>query len=286
MTQPPFQPDPAHACAALVRRHDPERHWLAMLAPEPGRAALMALFALNHELAKTREVVSEALLGQIRLQWWRDSLDGLYAGSPRRHEVIDALASAIAAHGLPKPALVGLVDAREQDLAETAPADLAALLGYCRETGGQLFGLGGLCLGVRDGATAEALVRVGTAWALIGLIRAIPFHASQRRVFLPTAVVERVAADLGQVFEMRPHDGLARAVAALAAEAEDLIARARATPGADRTRGLPILLGARLLDGHLRRLNRAGCDVFAGPVQNPPPLRVAGLVWGRAIGRY
>src|SRR3546814_19441352 len=59
------------------------------------REHLFALYAFNHEVAKTAEVVSEPMIGRIRLQWWRECLDGIYDGAARQHEVVQPLAEPI-----------------------------------------------------------------------------------------------------------------------------------------------------------------------------------------------
>ena len=64
------------AIAALVRRHDPDRFLTALFAPPERRDALLTLYAFNHELARAREVVSEPPLALIRLQWWREVVEG------------------------------------------------------------------------------------------------------------------------------------------------------------------------------------------------------------------
>ena len=46
-------------CGETVRKHDPDRFLLSMFAPPESREALWALYAFNHEIAKTREVVTE-----------------------------------------------------------------------------------------------------------------------------------------------------------------------------------------------------------------------------------
>src|SRR3546814_13116142 len=56
-------------CGALVERHDPDRYLASLFAPEAQREDLFALYAFNYEVAKTAEVVSEPMIGQIRLQW-------------------------------------------------------------------------------------------------------------------------------------------------------------------------------------------------------------------------
>src|SRR5947208_3175404 len=78
------------SCMDTVRRYDRDRFLLGLTVPAKRRAALWALFAFNHEIAKTREVVSEPTLGLIRLQWWRDALDQLYQGNILQHEVLTA----------------------------------------------------------------------------------------------------------------------------------------------------------------------------------------------------
>src|SRR6266700_4185448 len=84
--------------AALVRRHDRDRFQTALFAPADRREALFALYAFNYEIARVRESVTQPMLGQIRLQWWREVVDRAYsAAPPRQHEVALALAALIRA---------------------------------------------------------------------------------------------------------------------------------------------------------------------------------------------
>ena len=103
------------AIAALVRRHDPDRFLTALFAPPDRRDALLTLYAFNHELARAREAVSEPPLALIRLQWWREVVEGAH----RRHEVAEPLRAAIEAGELDRGDLLALIDARE---AEAEPA--------------------------------------------------------------------------------------------------------------------------------------------------------------------
>src|ERR1700744_5701241 len=97
------------AIAALVRRHDPDRFLTALFAPPDKRDALLTLYAFNHELARAREVVSQPPLALIRLQWWREVVEG----PQRRHEVADPLRAAIEREELDRDDLLALIDARE-----------------------------------------------------------------------------------------------------------------------------------------------------------------------------
>src|SRR5512133_1430733 len=79
--------------AALVRRHDRDRFQTALFAPAARREALFALYAFNYEIARVRETVTQPMLGQIRLQWWRENIAAAFAGDAiRHHPVVEPLA--------------------------------------------------------------------------------------------------------------------------------------------------------------------------------------------------
>src|SRR6201984_811294 len=68
--------------AALVRRHDHDRYQTVLFAPAARREALFALYAFNYEIARVRESVTQPMLGQIRLQWWRENIGAAVARGP------------------------------------------------------------------------------------------------------------------------------------------------------------------------------------------------------------
>ena len=187
------------AVGALARGADYDRYLSALFAPiGRSREALFALIAFNHEIARIPEAVSEPMLGRIRLQWWREVVDAAYAGEPaRRHEVAVPLTDAIRAWNLDRAPFDALLDAREGDLEEGGPADLAALERYAGATGGALAALMLQASGANAGAALEAARQVGTAWALVGTIRAAPVAAAQGRVTLPADLLAEagIAAD-------------------------------------------------------------------------------------------
>ena len=72
------------------------------------RPHLFALYAFNFEIARVRDSVREALPGEIRLQWWRDALQGEARGDVRANPVAAALDDTIVRFRLPRQALVDL----------------------------------------------------------------------------------------------------------------------------------------------------------------------------------
>ena len=67
----------------MIRRHDRDRFQTALFAPAARREALFALYAFNYEIARVREVVTEPMLGRIRLEWWRENIAAAFANGSR-----------------------------------------------------------------------------------------------------------------------------------------------------------------------------------------------------------
>ncbi|MDJ0951567.1 MAG: phytoene/squalene synthase family protein [Alphaproteobacteria bacterium] len=248
--------------AQHVRAYDNDRYLCALFAPADRREHLFALYAFNLEVAKTRETVSESMIGEIRLQWWREAVAGIYAGTPRRHEVVEALAAAVRAHDLTRELLDALIDGRAFDLEDRPPGDMPELLSYAAATSCGLNRLALEVLGVRTDEAVEAADAVGMAWALAGLLRAMPFHARAKRLYLPADLVASTGLDLRDYFELRPTEALARAAEMLASRAHEKLAEARALRRRVPRPALPTLLPAILADRWLARLARADHNPF------------------------
>ncbi len=274
------------ACGALVERHDRDRYLSCLFAPEAEREQLFALYAFNQEVAKTAEVVSEPMLGQIRLQWWREALTGIYDGNPRHHEVVEPLARAVEAKRLPRDLLEAVIDAREFDLEAEPPADMAALRVYAEGTSTTLLRLALKILAAEDSASEAAAEHLGQAWAYLGLLRALPLHARQKRSYLPADLCAEAGVDLQDVFELRASPALNSVAGVLLDKAAEHLSAARSVPGRVPRKALPALLLARFADLYLQRLRRAGGDPFAAAAQVPAPGRVWRLAWGNWRGRY
>jgi NADH dehydrogenase [ubiquinone] 1 alpha subcomplex assembly factor 6 len=271
-------------CAALLRRHDADRYLTALFAPGERREALFALYAFNLEIARMREAVSEPMMGLIRLQWWRDAIAEIAQGKVRAHEVVRPLAAAVTAHGLSLPLFERLIAARERDLDAEPPADLASLVAYARESSGTLTELALEILGKPSQAQREAGQAAGIAWSLTGLLRAVPFHASQRRVYLPADLLREAGMTAGQLIERGFQPAVKPVINAVADEAGRWAAKVRAAGVVSRS-FLPAFLPVTLADLYRRRLAAAGFNPFDGRVQQAPPWRIWRLALHWLLGR-
>jgi phytoene synthase len=272
--------------AADLRHHDRDRYQTALFAPADRQPALFALYAFNYEVARIREVVREPMLGQIRLQWWRDALDEIYAGEkPRHHDVVEPLAEAIRTHHLSHAHFDALLDARMQDIDAEPPATLDALETYAENSSARLVLLALEVLGIADADAQDAARGVGIAFALAGLLTAAPFHARARRLYLPRELTERNNVDLERsLFALKSSPALAASAQAIAERAVEHLTAARQKRGTIPRSALPALLPAILAARRLRALNARRYDLMAPPHEDH--LQSLRLGWAVLRGRY
>jgi 15-cis-phytoene synthase len=176
------------ACARTVRKYDPDRYFSALFAPADKRSFLFALYALNHELAHVAESVREPMIGEIRLQWWRETLEGTRAGKPRPHVVARAMAATFAACHLRSELLDAIIEARSFDLNRGPFTDDASRDAYLDATSGNLMRLASRILGAEHDALAH---EAGLAYGLAGLLRN---QAVRGRQILPDATSAKADA--------------------------------------------------------------------------------------------
>ena len=178
------------ACAGIVEKGDPERFRAIMAAPLAARHILFPLYAFNVEVTRAPWVTKEAMIAEMRLQWWRDALEEIAAGGTvRKHEVVDALAAVLDAQGA--LCLDGLIAARRWDIYNDAFEDQAHFDDYIDATSGHLLWTGARLLGATDDVrTRDFAYGVGIA----NLLRAIPALEDQGRKPLINGTTDGVRA--------------------------------------------------------------------------------------------
>lgn len=190
--------DPFAVCEETVRRHDPDRYFAALFAPEAARRHLFALYALYYELVHAARAAREPMLVQIRLAWWRETLEMARAGRTRDHAVSQALRETLAAVDLPQTLFEQIIEARmprEQPFATAAEAEI-----HADATVGALMRLAARALGApADGSVRDAAIAYGLAGQTGGEFRSVDtaavaraYFRTARRMKLPRAALPAV----------------------------------------------------------------------------------------------
>ena len=273
----------AYAHCSVVARESERDLWLsALFAPEAARPHLHALAAFDHEIARVRSVTREPLAGEMRLAWWRETLDGSRAEEARGHPIAGAVIDTIETYRLPRTLFENAIAARQFDLYDDAMPTLHDLEGYCGETCSSLFQLAALILaGGRDVGAADASGHAGVAFAVTRRLLALP---TSRASFLPRDVLERHGVSLSDLDERRAGPGLTAALHEMIAAAGAHLAKAESHLEALPAEVAPAFVPLGVVRLGLKRARRAAAAPFAQIAEAPVWRRQIAL-WAWARGR-
>ncbi|WP_417685837.1 phytoene/squalene synthase family protein [Roseibium sp.] len=266
----------------LVYDQDRDRYLSSLFAKEETRRGVLALYAFNVEIARVRELVSDPLPGEVRLQWWRDFLEGTAHGSANANPVAAALAETIETYRLPRAPLTAMIDARVFDLYNDPMPSLNDLEGYCGETASALIQLG--CLVLNRGEetdTAEIAGHAGVAYGICGLLRALPWHAGRGQTYLPADVLSRHGVDTATVLKGQMTPELGSALGEMREHVRHHLGRVRARVAEIPSHIAPAFLPLALVEPFLKRMEKPGFDPFRSPVELSQ-LRRQWILWRAA----
>ena len=255
----------------------------ALLAPPRYRGDLITLAAVFGELARIPLQVSDATLGEIRLQWWRDALT---SDARSGHPVADA---ALALNPrLPKPLaelIAPFIEARAAELyAEPFPT-AEAFDAYVMAPEKAAFATRAALLGVQpDHSPDQSAAPFDAAARTLGLVRTcvrLPHLFAKGRYPLGA---ERLGStgDSDAIDEHR----LRAAMSGLINEAATAWialrpSLRRISPDLGR-----VMVPVALAGPYLRAIQQPGCDVLRD-VADPSPLERSTKLWLAArLGRF
>ena len=253
----------AEFCADLVRSHDFARYASTLFVPAEQRRALLAVYAFNVEISRVRELVSQPLPGEMRLQWWTDMLTGAGHGGVEGNPVAAELNLAIRNGRLPVELLSRLVDEHQFDLYNDPMPTMAALEGYVQDTTSALFSLGARVAGWQSPDIEHLARHAGLAQGIAQVIAALPLDASRRQLFVPQQLLESHGSGIEEVFAGKEAPKLRAALRQLIGEARGHLDSAlRLLPGAS-PQVRPVFLPLAEVSRDLERMARADTDLFS-----------------------
>lgn len=259
-------------CMNLARERDFPAYAASLFVnPEP-RRAFNALAAFNAEVAHVRDHITQPLPGEIRLQWWRDTLVGARTDDSDANPVVAELQHAIAKYDLPIEMLTRLIDAHVFDVYDDPMPDIAALEAHCRDTSAAMFKLRAKILGASLSDVTRIADHAGIAEGLVDVMFALPKHAARRQLYLPADLMNLKGAVAEEIFMRHVNSPLKDVLAHLRDEArtqlDAAIATLRDSPRAVRPAFLPLAQ----VQKNLERLERTE------PFEPPLPSRL-GILW-------
>ena len=259
-----------------TRLHDRDRFLCSIFAPKGAREGLFTVLAFNIEIAKTREMVRENLIGEIRLQWWRDVIELIFNNPSDiniNHLVAGELATVIEKFTLSRSFFDLLIDARSRDLVDSPLENEADLKRYSYETSSTLCKilLEILCPidKVLSSSEVEAAESVGMAWALTGILRASTTLAKQKRVLIPKTLMKEFGFNNAEFYGQNATNGILEATAYIVDLARTEIAHARRLLKDNiNRRYIALLLQASLAELYLNKIEFVKFNPFSTRIED------------------
>lgn len=252
-----------------LRDTDRDRYLACLLAPEDKRGALAALYAFNAELARIRDLVHEPLPGEVRMQYWRDLLEGQAHGSSAANPVAAELLATIEQYRLPTQTLIDMIDARIFDLYDDPMETRGTLEGYAGETASALIQLASLVLSPQDARrSADAAGHAGVAQAIAGQLLLMPLHRRRGQLYLPLEILTATGLDRDTFLAGEDKVRISAAIEAFAGLGREHLAKARAA-GPIAPLVFPAFLPVVLAEPVLKRAQKLGAKLFDQPFQSP-----------------
>lgn len=264
---------PLPYCGEQIRQYDPDRFLLSLLVPAEKRPAIWAACAFAHEIARTQDVTTDSALARIRLQWWRQTIEDIYAGKNARTNgpLAEDLAAGIKKHSIPNILCMNLIQEHEYFLETGTPETIEDLQNMaCAQT----LPLDKIIRQITGDAIPDhPLSNVSSCYSLIKLMRSVPYHIQNRRPCLPETLLKEHNLTHAKLHDFDCRDRLAPIILRVL----DQVAPYRNT-GSRYYNAVAKL--TQLYTAQIRKLNG---NVFLPSMAAPPPFKALRVTYAALL---
>jgi NADH dehydrogenase [ubiquinone] 1 alpha subcomplex assembly factor 6 len=230
------------------RQSDYDAHLIQRFVPSRVRDVYLALRALNLELVRLPEVVSNPTIGQMRMQFWRESIDKTFAGAPPAepicillHRALEDLrerAQSRSAASSMKFWVQRVIKTREKHMDNRPFVSLSALEDYGENTYATLMYATLAALPMQSMHMDHLASHIGKAAGIVAVLRGVPVLAAPQRpsggrgrepvLLLPLDVLAEAGVREEDVYRQGPNaEGFQDAIFTVATRANDHLITAR-----------------------------------------------------------
>ncbi|KAI1811491.1 squalene/phytoene synthase [Poronia punctata] len=185
-------------CVAQLRQSDYDSYLIRNFVPKSKRDAYDAFRALNLELVRLPELVSNPAIGQLRMQFWRDAINNTFVGRPPKEPIMILLSDVLSrlgetstsSRGSPSSLkfwLFRLLNTRERHMDNRPFATINALEDYAENTYATIMYSTLAALGINSMNMDHLASHIGKACGIAAVCRGIPvLSMPSRAVKSPT----------------------------------------------------------------------------------------------------
>lgn len=252
--------------------------------PTDKRQAITAFYAFCREVDDVVDECHDPGVAQAKLEWWRQELDRLYAGSPN-HPVTRALQVAVEGYSLPREQFEEIIDGMAMDLTQARYPDFKALRLYCHRVAGVVGEISARIFGASEHNTLKYAATLGLALQLTNIIRDVGEDARRGRIYLPQDELAKFQISEAEIIGCQPSPGFREMMEFQYRRARDTYDQALALlPTADREAQRPGLVMAAIYRTLLEEIRNDNYPVLEARTVLPPlrKLWIAWRAWIRA----
>lgn len=240
-------------CQRQIQHSDYDAHLIQRFVPARVRDVYLALRALNLELVRLPEVVSNPTIGHMRMQFWRESIDKTFAGTPPAepicillHRALEDLrerAQSRSAASSMKFWVQRVIKTREKHMDNRPFVSLSALEDYGENTYATLMYATLAALPMQSMHMDHLASHIGKAAGIVAVLRGVPVLAAPQRppdgskgigrgrepvLLLPLDVLAEAGVREEDVYRQGPNaEGFQDAIFTVATRANDHLITAR-----------------------------------------------------------
>ena len=273
--------NPHDYCQDRAAKSGSSFYYSFMFLPPEQRQAITALYAFCREVDDVVDECHDVSLAQIKLEWWRQEVERIFAGTPT-HPVGFALQDVLRRFKLPQEQLLEIIDGMAMDLSQTRYLDFKGLQLYCYRVASVVGLLSVEIFGYENRQTLKYAHDLGVALQLTNIIRDVGEDARRGRIYLPIEDLQRFGVLAKDILEARYSDAFRELMVFQAERAEQFYEQAFAQlPAGDRKAQRPGLVMAAIYRTLLREIAADGFQVLDRRISLTPVRKVwiAGSTW-------
>jgi phytoene synthase len=273
----------AHVDVAACMSRDTSFYYSFLVLPPRKRRAIIAVWDFCRAVDDAVDEVPANADACGQLAMWRVELDACYSGTPSTAQGA-ALQPYIREFNLPREPFEELIAGVAMDLEYSRYPTFEALSEYCRRVASMV---GLVCVeifGYQDPRARAYAINLGMALQLTNIVRDVAPDLARGRVYLPAEDLARFGVTEHMLAEGRVTPAVRNLLRHECERAREYFRRAAADLPPRDARSL---VAAEIMGGIyfaiLRRIERAGYDVFSRRIRVPRPQRavIALRIWAR-----
>ncbi|MEJ2391796.1 MAG: presqualene diphosphate synthase HpnD [Gammaproteobacteria bacterium] len=242
------------------------------------REAITALYAFCREVDDIVDSHGEVHIKQIKLDWWRQEISRLFAGTPQ-HPITRALLEPVQTFTLAAEHFQEILDGMEMDLQTVRYPDFKDLNLYCHRVAGVVGILSAEIFGFEDRQTLKYAHNLGIAFQLTNIIRDVFDDMRHDRLYLPQADLMKYGVTESQIQQGQSSAAFEQLLRFQIERANEYYARAMAQlPDVDRYNQRAGLIMAAIYQRLLAEIKRDVSQVLARRVRLMP-LQKLWIAW-------